>query len=111
MKSQSFRGSPSPAPHREGSSPPLGFPSLPAQPLRPDVILKKNKSMSSALSVEASHQRFRSSIEVTKLCNNVSLSKTIYYSLRTGVSLMRVLRSPLAAWQSAAIPPHNPMRA
>ena len=56
-KSQSFRD-------QEGSLDPLDFPSLPAQVHRTDVILKKNKSMSSALSVEASHQRFRSSIEV-----------------------------------------------
>jgi hypothetical protein len=67
-KSQSFRA---------GEGPPsIDFPSLPAQPLRPDVILKKNKSMSSALSVEASHQRFRSSIENWSFANE-GLKKSI----------------------------------
>lgn len=54
------------------------FPSLPAQVqvVRPEVILKKNKSMSSALSVEDSHQRFRSSIENWSFANE-GLKKSI----------------------------------
>ena len=80
-KSQSFRQDLACAELRSSPAPPLSpspqeFPSLPVQPLRPDVILKKNKSMSSALSIEASHQRFRSSIENWSFANE-GLKKSI----------------------------------
>ena len=80
-KSQSFRQDLACAELGSSPAPPLSpspqeFPSLPVQPLRPDVILKKNKSMSSALSIEASHQRFRSSIENWSFANE-GLKKSI----------------------------------
>merc|ERR1719400_382910 len=80
-KSQSFRQDLASAELGSSPAPPLSpspqeFPSLPVQPLRPDVILKKNKSMSSALSIEASHQRFRSSIENWSFANE-GLKKSI----------------------------------
>ena len=80
-KSQSFRQDLACAELGSNPAPPLSpspqeFPSLPVQPLRPDVILKKNKSMSSALSIEASHQRFRSSIENWSFANE-GLKKSI----------------------------------
>jgi hypothetical protein len=52
------------------------YPSLPAQVSHADVILKKNKSMSSVLSAEASHQKFRSSIENWSFANE-GLKKSI----------------------------------
>jgi len=52
------------------------YPSLPAQVSHADVILKKNKSMSSVLSTEASHQKFRSSIENWSFANE-GLKKSI----------------------------------
>jgi len=52
------------------------YPSLPAQVSHSDVILKKNKSMSSVLSAEASHQKFRSSIENWSFANE-GLKKSI----------------------------------
>jgi len=52
------------------------YPSLPAQVSHNDVILKKNKSMSSVLSAEASHQKFRSSIENWSFANE-GLKKSI----------------------------------
>ena len=80
-KSQSFRQDLASAELGSSPAPPLSpspqdFPSLPVQPLRPDVILKKNKSMSGALSIEASHQRFRSSIENWSFANE-GLKKSI----------------------------------
>jgi len=71
-KSQSFR-------QKEGLIISPGepeYPSLPAQVSHADVILKKNKSMSSVLSAEASHQKFRSSIENWSFANE-GLKKSI----------------------------------
>ena len=73
-KSQSFRTSPGPPGLPPAQDQP-GFPSLPVQPARPDVILKKNLSMS-GLGVEASHQKFRSSIENWSWANE-GLKKSI----------------------------------
>ena len=73
-KSQSFRASPGP-PGLPPAQDQTGFPSLPVQPARPDVILKKNLSMS-GLGVEASHQKFRSSIENWSWANE-GLKKSI----------------------------------